>query len=185
MRPAPAEPFSPANLPPPRLPVVSPLLLAQLSIPYSCLSFKFAIQRRLLDAILPSLTIATARPEVKSATAAISSNTPEKAWGNWPAMRKSSVRSSLHVPASLTSLRMLLRSWTKRRLRISCAPRHPSLDHPRCDKGAEFVAGRVRQWLHRVERKTLFPELGNPGKTRYLESFNSKLGDELVQRRDV
>jgi len=37
----------------------------------------------------------------------------------------------------------------------------------------------VSQWLHRVGRKTLFAELGNPGKTSYLESFNSKLSDEL------
>ena len=65
------------------------------------------------------------------------------------------------------------------RLRISCAPRHPSLDHLRCDNGAEFVAGWVRQWLHRVGRQMLFAELGSPERTRYLESFNSKLSDEL------
>jgi len=37
----------------------------------------------------------------------------------------------------------------------------------------------MRQWLHRVGHKTLFAELGSPGKTSHLDSFNSKLSDEL------
>ena len=75
---------------------------------------------------------------------------------------------------------MLLPNWTRRRLRISCAPRYPSLDHLRCDNGAEFVAGWVSQWLHRAGRKTLFAELGSPGKASYPESFNGKLPDKLL-----
>ena len=52
----------------------------------------------------------------------------------------------------------------------------------RSDNGAEFTAHRVRGWLEHVEVKTLFIEPGNPWENGYIESFNGKLGDELLAR---
>jgi transposase InsO family protein len=38
----------------------------------------------------------------------------------------------------------------------------------------------VRDWLNRLEVKTLFIELGSPWENGYIESFNGKLRDELL-----
>jgi len=54
--------------------------------------------------------------------------------------------------------------------------------HLRSDKGAEFTARAVRQWLARMGRQTLFIEPGRPREKGYLESFNGKLRDELLTR---
>ena len=53
-------------------------------------------------------------------------------------------------------------------------------DHIRSDNGPEFMTERVREWLRRVEVKTLFIEPGSPWKSGYIESFNGKLRDELL-----
>ncbi len=53
-------------------------------------------------------------------------------------------------------------------------------DHIRSDNGPEFTAERVRDWLQRVEVKTLFIEPGSPWENGYIESFNGKLRDELL-----
>lgn len=53
-------------------------------------------------------------------------------------------------------------------------------DHIRSDNGPEFIAERVRDWLRRVEVKTLFIEPGSPWENDYIESFNGKLRDELL-----
>ena len=50
----------------------------------------------------------------------------------------------------------------------------------RSDNGPEFTAKCVRQWLSRVEVKTLFIEPGSPWENGYVESFNGKLRDELL-----
>jgi transposase InsO family protein len=55
-------------------------------------------------------------------------------------------------------------------------------DYIRSDNGPEFTATRVREWLARVEVKTLFIEPGSPWKNGYVESFNGKLRDELLDR---
>jgi transposase InsO family protein len=52
----------------------------------------------------------------------------------------------------------------------------------RSDNGPEFTATRVREWLQRVEVKTLFIEPGSPWENGYVESFNGKLRDELLDR---
>jgi putative transposase len=52
----------------------------------------------------------------------------------------------------------------------------------RSDNGPEFTATRVREWLTRVEVKTLFIEPGSPWENGYIESFNGKLRDELLAR---
>ncbi len=53
-------------------------------------------------------------------------------------------------------------------------------DFVRSDNGPEFVAKRVQDWLERVEVKTLFIEPGSPWENGYVESFNGKLRDELL-----
>jgi len=53
-------------------------------------------------------------------------------------------------------------------------------DHIRSDNGAEFTAKAVREWLARVGVKTLYIEPGSPWENGYNESFNGKLGDELL-----
>jgi putative transposase len=53
-------------------------------------------------------------------------------------------------------------------------------DHIRSDNGPEFTAEAVRDWLGRVGVKTLFIEPGSPWENGYIESFNGKLRDELL-----
>jgi transposase InsO family protein len=53
-------------------------------------------------------------------------------------------------------------------------------DHIRSDNGPEFTAKAVRDWLRRVGVKTLFIEPGSPWENGYVESFNGKLRDELL-----
>ena len=50
----------------------------------------------------------------------------------------------------------------------------------RSDNGSEFTATAVREWLERVGVKTPFIELGSPWENGYVESFNGKLRDELL-----
>ena len=53
-------------------------------------------------------------------------------------------------------------------------------EHLRSDNGSEFTAHKVRDWLGRVAVKTAFIEPGSPWENGYIESFNGKLGDELL-----
>jgi putative transposase len=55
-------------------------------------------------------------------------------------------------------------------------------DHIRSDNGKEFTAKIVRKWLNRLGVKTLFIEPGSPWENGYIESFNGKLRDELLNR---
>ena len=53
-------------------------------------------------------------------------------------------------------------------------------DHIRSDNGPEFTSRAVREWLERIGVKTLFIEPGSPWENGYVESFNGKLRDELL-----
>jgi len=55
-------------------------------------------------------------------------------------------------------------------------------EHIRSDNGPEFTSKAVREWLTRVGVKTLFIEPGSPWENGYIESFNGKLRDELLNR---
>jgi transposase InsO family protein len=55
-------------------------------------------------------------------------------------------------------------------------------EHIRSDNGPEFTARAVRSWLSRLGVKTLFIERGSPWENGYIESFNGKLRDELLNR---
>ncbi len=50
----------------------------------------------------------------------------------------------------------------------------------RSDNGSEFTARVVRDWLKAVGVRTLYIEPGSPWENGYVESFNGKLRDELL-----
>ena len=50
----------------------------------------------------------------------------------------------------------------------------------RSDNGPEFVAEAIQQWLQKSGVKTLYITPGSPWENAYIESFNSRLRDELL-----
>jgi putative transposase len=52
--------------------------------------------------------------------------------------------------------------------------------HVRSDNGPEFIAKAVRAWIAAVGARTAYIEPGSPWENGYIESFNSKLRDELL-----
>lgn len=57
---------------------------------------------------------------------------------------------------------------------------HGPPEHIRSDNGPEFIATALRDWLARLDVKTLYIEPGSPWENGYCESFNSRLRDELL-----
>ena len=55
-------------------------------------------------------------------------------------------------------------------------------EYIRSDNGPEFTAKAVRKWLGKLGVGTLFIEPGSPWENGYVESFNGKLRDELLNR---
>jgi len=55
-------------------------------------------------------------------------------------------------------------------------------EYLRSDNGPEFTARAIRKWLAKIGVKTLFIEPGSPWENGYIESFNGKLRDELLNR---
>lgn len=55
-------------------------------------------------------------------------------------------------------------------------------EHIRSDNGPEFTARAVRKWLASLGVKTLFIQPGSPWENGYIESFNGKMRDELLNR---
>jgi transposase InsO family protein len=53
-------------------------------------------------------------------------------------------------------------------------------EHIRSDNGPEFTAHAVRRWLAKLGVRTLYIEPGSPWENGYIESFNGKLRDELL-----
>jgi len=52
--------------------------------------------------------------------------------------------------------------------------------HIRSDNGSEFVAKAVQAWIHTVGAKTAYIEPGSPWENGYIESFNARMRDELL-----
>jgi putative transposase len=52
--------------------------------------------------------------------------------------------------------------------------------HIRSDNGSEFIALKLRAWLQKLGVKTLYIEPGSPWENGYIESFNGKMRDELL-----
>ena len=55
-------------------------------------------------------------------------------------------------------------------------------EHIRSDNGPEFTAKAIRRWLARLGVKTLFIEPGSPWENGYVEFFNGKMREELLNR---
>lgn len=54
--------------------------------------------------------------------------------------------------------------------------------HVRSDNGSEFIATQVRMWFKKLELQPLFITPGSPWDNGYIESFNGKLRDKLLNR---
>jgi putative transposase len=52
--------------------------------------------------------------------------------------------------------------------------------HIRSDNGPEFIAAALREWIATVGARTAYIEPGSPWENGYVESFNGKLRDELL-----
>jgi Integrase core domain len=62
-------------------------------------------------------------------------------------------------------------------------PLHPARHsaHIRSDNGPEFVAAKaVQEWIAFAAGKTAYIERGSPWENSYIESFNARLRDELL-----
>jgi putative transposase len=59
---------------------------------------------------------------------------------------------------------------------------HGVLVHLRSDNGSEFACEKVRTWLQELGAKPVFIEPGSPWENGYIESFNGKFRDELLNR---
>jgi IS30 family transposase len=55
-----------------------------------------------------------------------------------------------------------------------------TLAHIRSDQGPELIAEAVRAWIVGVGARTAYIEKASPWKNGYVESFNGKLRDELL-----
>jgi putative transposase len=53
--------------------------------------------------------------------------------------------------------------------------------HVRSDNGPEFVAKAVQQWIAAVGAKTAYIAPGSPWENGFIESFNARLRDELLE----
>ena len=57
---------------------------------------------------------------------------------------------------------------------------HGTPEYIRSDNGAEFTADALREWLEKVDVNTAYIEPGSPWENGYIESFNARLRDELL-----
>jgi putative transposase len=55
-------------------------------------------------------------------------------------------------------------------------------EHVRSDNGPEFIAKELQRWLQRATVNTLYIQKASPWENGYVESFNGKLRDELLNR---
>ena len=57
---------------------------------------------------------------------------------------------------------------------------HGVPEHIRSDNGSEFVAKAVQEWITAVGAKTAYIAPGSPWENGFIESFNARLRDELL-----
>jgi transposase InsO family protein len=55
-------------------------------------------------------------------------------------------------------------------------------EHVRSDNGSEFIAREIQRWLKQAAVSTLYIQKASPWENGYVESFNGKLRDELLNR---
>lgn len=56
--------------------------------------------------------------------------------------------------------------------------------HIRSDNGPEFIAQAIRRWVKQASVEVLYVEPGSPWENGYVESFHSRLRDELTKREE-
>ena len=57
---------------------------------------------------------------------------------------------------------------------------HGIPEHIRSDHGPEFIATAVQEWITTAGAKTAYIEAGSPWENGFIESFNARLRDELL-----
>lgn len=57
--------------------------------------------------------------------------------------------------------------------------------HIRSDNGPEFVAKAVQDWIAAIGAKTAYIAPGSPWENGYVESFNARLRDELLEGAQI
>jgi len=57
---------------------------------------------------------------------------------------------------------------------------HGIPEYTRSDNGPEFISKAIREWMKTSGVQTLYIEPGSPWENGYIESFNGKLRDELL-----
>ena len=72
------------------------------------------------------------------------------------------------------------RSWDVIDVLADLFLEHGPPEHIRSDNGPEFIAIALRAWLDRLGVRTLYIEPGSPWENGYIESFNARLRDELL-----
>ncbi len=85
---------------------------------------------------------------------------------------------ALEVERSITAERVI--DVLADLFRIRGVPRHI-----RSDNGPEFIAQAIRRWLGLAGVETLYVEPGSPWENGYVESFHSRLRDELTNREEI
>ena len=85
--------------------------------------------------------------------------------------------SALDVGRSITSDRVL-------DVLVELFVDHGVPSHLRCDNGPEFVAKTLHQHLVNSDVETLYIEPGSPWGNGYVESFNSRFRDELLNMEE-
>ena len=55
-------------------------------------------------------------------------------------------------------------------------------EHMRSDNGPEFIAQEIQRWLSSASVGTLYIQKASPWENGYVESFNGRLRDELLNR---
>jgi transposase InsO family protein len=58
--------------------------------------------------------------------------------------------------------------------------KHGAPIHIRSDNDPEFIAKLFKEWLAKLQVRPLYIEPGNPWENGYVESFNGKMRDELL-----
>ncbi|MCA1700919.1 MAG: integrase core domain-containing protein, partial [Actinobacteria bacterium] len=60
------------------------------------------------------------------------------------------------------------------------AERGRTPEHIRCDNGPELTAHALRDWCRSTEARTAYIEPGSPWQNPYVESFNARVRDEVL-----
>ncbi len=108
----------------------------------------------------------------------------EATYDRWRAeyggLRLDQVRRLKQLEQENSRLRRAVSDLTLEKLILNLFITRGTPGHIRSDNGPEFAAVAVRGWITGVRASTAFIEPGSPWENGYVESFNGKLRDELL-----